>query len=282
MMELTPSTYYYRPKVPRVLRDQIEAELRDKIEHLQAEYSCFGHRTLKAQLQRHYGLVVNRKRLLRVMRVHNLFRQVKKRFIATTDSNHSYPIYPNLLKGLEVTGINQVWVSDITYIRVLTGFVYLAVILDLFSRRVIGWALSKSIRHELTVAALRMAIEARNPGTGVIHHSDRGVQYACDDYVALLDANGFQGSMSAPGNPYDNAFAESFMKTLKNEEVHLCEYESFSDVVERIPQFIEAVYNQKRVHSGIQYLPPAEFEAILQDEKRKGSLGQVTLKLAEY
>jgi transposase InsO family protein len=183
---------------------------------------------------------------------------------------------------LEVTGINQVWVSDITYIRVLTGFVYLAVILDLFSRRVIGWALSKSIRHELTVTALRMAIEARNPGAGVIHHSDRGVQYACDDYVALLDEYGFQGSMSAPGNPYDNAFAESFMKTLKNEEVHLCEYESFTDVAEQIPQFIEAVYNQKRVHSGIQYLPPAEFEAILQDKKRKASLGQVTLKLAEY
>jgi transposase InsO family protein len=282
MMGLSASTYYYRPKVPRALRDQIEAELRDKIEYLQAEYSCFGHRTLKVQLQRHYGLVVNRKRLLRVMRVHNLFRQVKKRFIATTDSNHKYPIYPNLIKALEVTGINQVWVSDITYIRVLTGFVYLAVILDLFSRRVIGWALSKSIRHELTVAALRMAIEARNPGAGVIHHSDRGVQYACDDYVALLDANGFQGSMSAPGNPYDNAFAESFMKTLKNEEVHLCEYESFTDVVERIPQFIEAVYNQKRVHSSIQYLPPAEFEAILQDDKRKASLGQVTLKLAEY
>lgn len=281
MMALNPSVYYYRPKVSRVVRDQAEADLRDKIEQLQVEYSCYGHRTLKVQLCRHYGLVVNKKRLLRVMRTHNLFRQVKKRFIATTDSNHKYPVYPNLIKGLEVTGINQVWVSDITYIRVLTGFVYLAVILDLFSRRVIGWALSKSIRHELTVAALHKAIEARNPGAGVIHHSDRGVQYACDDYVELLKEHGFQGSMSAPGNPYDNAFAESFMKTLKNEEVHLCEYESFTDVVEQIPRFIEAVYNQKRVHSGIQYLPPAEFEAILQDKKRKASLGQVTLKLAE-
>jgi putative transposase len=281
MMGLSASTYYYRPKVPRALRDQAEAELRDKIEYVQSEYSCYGHRTVKVQLWRHYGLVVNRKRLLRIMRLYNLFQQIKKRFIATTDSNHEYPVYPNLLKGLEVTDINQVWVADITYIRILTGFVYLAVILDLFSRRVIGWAISKSIRHELTVAALQMAIQTRNPGAGVIHHSDRGVQYACDDYVKVLKGHQFQISMSAAGNPYDNAFAESFMKTLKNEEVHLCEYENFTDVVERIPQFIEAVYNRKRVHSGIQYLPPAEFEAILQDEKLKATLGQVTLKLAE-
>jgi putative transposase len=281
MMEISASTYYYQPKVPRALRDQAEADLRDKIEHLQCEYSCYGHRTIKAQMQRHYGLVVNKKRLLRIMRSHNLFRQIKKRFIATTDSNHGYPVYPNMLRGMEVTGINQVWVADITYIRILTGFVYLAVILDIFSRRVIGWALSKSIRHELAVAALQMAIRTRTPGAGVIHHSDRGVQYACDDYVAVLKDHQFQISMSAAGNPYDNAFAESFMKTLKNEEVHLCEYEYFTDVVERIPQFIEAVYNRKRVHSGIQYLPPAEFEAILQDKKRKTSLGQVTLKLAD-
>lgn len=280
-MGLSASTYYYRPKISRVLRDEAEAELRDKIEQLQAEYSCFGHRTLKVQLRRQYGLVVNKKRLLRIMRAHNLFQQVKKRFITTTDSNHKYPVYPNLLKSLEVTGINQVWVSDITYIRILTGFVYLAVILDIFSRRVVGWAISKSIRHELTVAALQMAIRTRNPNPGIIHHSDRGVQYACNDYVEILKDHQFQISMSAAGNPYDNAFAESFMKTLKNEEVHLCQYESFTDVVERIPQFIEAVYNQKRVHSGIQYLPPAEFEAILQDKKRKASLGQVTLKLAE-
>lgn len=281
MMGLSASTYYYRTKMPRSLRDQAEAELRDKIEYVQSEYSCYGHRTVKAQLWRHYGLVVNRKRLLRVMRVHNLFRQIKKRFIATTDSDHGYPVYPNLLKGLEVTGMNQVWVADITYVRILTGFVYLAVILDIFSRRVIGWAISKSIRHELTVAALQMAIQMRNPGPEVIHHSDRGVQYACEDYVKVLKDHQFEISMSAAGNPYDNAFAESFMKTLKNEEVHLCEYESFTDVVERIPQFIEAVYNQKRVHSSIQYLPPAEFEAILQDKKRKATLGQVALKLAE-
>lgn len=215
------------------------------------------------------------------MRAHNLFREVKRRFVRTTDSDHGHRVYPNLLKGREVTGVNQVWVADITYIRILTGFVYLSVVLDIFSRRVVGWALSKRIDHELTLSALKMAIASRNPAEGIIHHSDRGVQYACGEYVAELEAMKFRISMSSAGNPYDNAFAESFMKTLKHEEVYLWEYESFTDVVERIPQFIETVYNRKRVHSGIGYLPPDEFETILRDEDRKQELGQVTLKLAD-
>jgi transposase InsO family protein len=281
MTGLVRSTYYYKPKVSRAERDRRDADLKDKIEYLQAEYSAYGYRTLKKNLLRHYELVVNGKRIRRVMRRHNLLWQVKKRFIKTTDSDHDYPVYPNLLKGLEVIDINQVFVSDITYIRILTGFVYLAVILDIFSRRVVGWALSKRIDHKLTVAALRMAIEAREPAPGIIHHSDRGVQYACKEYVRLLKEHQFEISMSAAGNPYDNAFAESFMKTLKKEEVYLWEYESFTDVVERIPQFIEIVYNRKRVHSGIQYLPPVEFEDILRDEGRKQMLGQVTLKLPD-
>ncbi len=281
MMGLSSSTYYYRPKVSRAERDRRDADLRDKIEYLQANYSCYGYRTLKEQLFKRYGMVVNGKRIRRVMRKHNLSMQVKRRFIKTTDSDHEHPVYPNLLKGREVTDINQVWVADITYIRILTGFVYLAVILDIFSRRVVGWALSKRINHKLTVSALRMAIQARNPATDIIHHSDRGVQYACQDYVEVLKEHQFEISMSAVGNPYDNAFAESFIKTLKKEEVYLWEYESFTDVVERIPQFIEIVYNRKRVHSGIQYLPPVEFEDILQDEGRKQMLGQVTLKLSK-
>ena len=281
MMGLNPSTYYYQPKVSRAERDKRDADLRDKIERLQTEFSCYGYRTLREQFLRQYGMVVNGKRLLRVMGKYNLFYEVKKRFIATTDSNHDHPVYPNLLKGLEVTGVNQVWVADITYIRILTGFVFLAVILDIFSRRVVGWALSKRIDHALTVTALRMAIEARDPAPGIIHHSDRGVQYACWEYVKALVGRKFEISMSAAGNPYDNAFAESFMKTLKKEEVYLWEYESFTDVVERVPQFIESVYNRKRVHSGIGYLPPEEFEAILQDEDRKQELEQVTLKLAD-
>ena len=279
MIGLKESTYYYQPKVSRQDREKADADLRDKIERLQANYSCWGYRTLKAQLFRHYGLQVNGKRILRVMRKYDLFRHIKRRFIKTTDSQHSYLVYPNLLKGLEITDMNQLWVADITYIRILTGFVFLAVILDVFSRRVVGWALAKRIDHRLTLEALRMALRTRIPRAGLIHHSDQGVQYACTQYVRELEEHEVYISMSAKGNPYDNAYAEAFFKTLKNEEVHLWEYESFTDVVERIPEFIEQVYNRKRVHSGIQYLPPEEFETILQDVHRKQSLGQVTLKL---
>ncbi len=281
MIGLSESTYYYQPKVPRQDREQADADLRDKIEKLQANYSCWGYRTLRAQLFRHYGLQVNGKRILRVMRKYDLFRYMKRRFIKTTDSQHSYRVYPNLLKGLEVTDMNHLWVADITYIRILTGFVFLAVILDVFSRRVVGWALAKHIDHRLTLEALRMALRTRKPRAGLIHHSDQGVQYACTQYVRELEEHEVCISMSAKGNPYDNAYAEAFFKTLKNEEVYLWEYESFTDVVERIPEFIEQVYNRKRVHSGIQYLPPEEFEAILQDVHRKQSLGQVTLKLPD-
>lgn len=279
MISLSQSTYYYTPKAPRKDRDQADADLRDKMETLQANYSCWGYRTLRAQLRLRYSLQVNGKRILRVMHKYDLFRQIKRRFIRTTDSEHAYPVYPNLLKGFEVTDVNQVWVADITYIRILTGFVFLAVILDVFSRRIVGWGIAKRIDHRLTLEALRMALRTRNPRAGLIHHSDQGVQYACTQYVKELKEHEVAISMSTKGNPYDNAYAESFFKTLKNEEVYLWEYESFTDVVERIPEFIEEVYNRKRVHSGIQYLPPEKFEAILQDEKRKQSLGQVTLKL---
>ena len=279
-MGISTSTYYYRPKISRAERDKRDADLRDKIEHVQIEYSCYGYRTIKHQLERAYGLVVNAKKLLRIMRKHNLFRHIKRGFIKTTDSNHNHPVYPNLIKGKEITDINQVYVSDITYIRILTGFVFLAVVLDVFSRRVIGWALSKRIDHTLTLEALKMAIELRKPEPGVIHHSDRGVQYACKEYVGELINNGFQISMSSKGNPYHNAFAESFMKTIKNEEVYLWEYESFTDVIDSVPRFIEDVYNRKRVHSGIKYLPPIEFEAMLKNNECKKELGQVILKIS--
>lgn len=277
MIGLSASTYYYQPKVPRADKEKADADLREKIENLQVSYSCWGYRTLKAQLFRHYGQQVNAKRILRVMRKYDLFRHIKRKFIRTTDSEHGLPVYPNLLKGMKVTGLNQVWVADITYIRIMTGFVFLAVVLDVYSRRVVGWAIAKRIDHRLTVEALKMAMRSRRPRAGLIHHSDQGVQYACAEYVKELEGSEIAISMSAKGNPYDNAYAESFFKTLKNEEVYLWEYESFTDVVERIPEFIEKVYNRKRVHSGIDYLPPEEFEAIVQDNHRKQSLGQLTL-----
>ena len=279
MMDLGSSTYYYKPKKSRKDKEKEDTDLCSKIEYLQSEYSCWGYRTIKPQLLYQYGMKINKKRILRIMKKFGLFRKIKKHFVRTTDSNHSFRIYPNLLKEKTVTGINQVWVSDITYIRILTGFVFLAVILDLFSRRVVGWAISKSLNHELTASALQTAIETRKPSPELIHHSDRGIQYACKEYIKILEDNNIQISMAGKGNPYQNAFVESFFKTLKNEEVYLWEYENFADVVERIPQFIEDVYNKKRVHSAIFYLPPREFETILQDEDRKKCLGQVALNL---
>ena len=187
-------------------------------------------------------------------------------FVRTTDSRHALPVYPNLIKNRQVHAINEVWVADITYIRIRSSFVYLAAILDLYSRRIVGWAISKRIDTELCLGALRMALETRQ-ADGCIHHSDRGVQYASAAYVALLRQHGLPISMSAKGNPYDNAFMESFYKTLKYEEVHLCDYETYDDVIERLPFFIEEVYNRKRLHSSIGYVPPTEFEDAVSNMK---------------
>jgi putative transposase len=180
-------------------------------------------------------------------------------FVRTTDSRHALRVYPNLLKSRQVRAINEAWVADITYIRIRSSFVYLAAILDLYSRCIVGWAISKRIDTELCVTALRMALETRRT-RGCIHHSDRGVQYASATYVALLRQHGLRISMSAKGNPYDNAFMESFYKTLKYEEVHLWNYETYDEVIERLPFFLEEVYNRKRLHSSIGYIPPTEFE----------------------
>lgn len=205
------------------------------------------------------------------MRENGLQCRVKKRrWIQTTDSNHRFRIYRNRIKNLEIKRINQVWVADITYIRLLTEFVYLAVIVDLYSRKIIGWPISRSLEAELTSAALRMAIEERKPLPGCIHHSDRGVQYASEAYVDILKEAGLEISMSRKGNPYDNAAMESFMKTLKQEEVYLWEYRTMADAIERLPQFLENVYNQKRRHSSLEYKSRAEFEK-LQELKLKAT-----------
>jgi transposase InsO family protein len=196
------------------------------------------------------------------MRQRNLLRKTKRRWIKTTDSNHRRRIYPNLTANLIVTVPNQVWAADITYIGIRNGFVYLAVILDLFARRAIGYSISRNIDTVLCLAALNMAIVNRNPPKGVIHHSDRGVQYASHDYVKALLQYGFLISMSRKGNPYDNATAESFFKTLKVEEVYLWEYRTLEDVQIRLPFFIQEVYNHKRLHSSLGYRPPVEFEEL--------------------
>lgn len=263
-MKLASSSYYYRPLTDLQERDRSDALLRDRIERLQGEFPGYGYRRLGRQLRRE-GIVVNDKKIRRIQREYQLFPIRWHSFkIATTDSNHGYKIYPNLLRGKTLTGIHQVWVADITYIRILTGFVFLAAILDRYSRKVIGWAISKRIDAELCLAALKTALETRKPPPGCIHHSDRGVQYACREYIALLEAANMQISMSRTANPYDNAHMESFFKTLKYEEVHLANYETYDDVLQRIPHFIEEVYNSKRLHSALGYLPPMEYEMAIQ------------------
>lgn len=256
-----PRSGFYRQGVPLESKeDASDAELRHQIQLICLEFSGYGYRRVTTALQRE-GWSVNHKRVLRLMRSDNLLCLRRKAFICTTDSNHQHEVYPNLAKEMVLTGLNQLWVSDITYIRLLEEFVYLAVILDRYSRRVIGWTLSRHIDVELSLAALRMAVGNRSIPEGLVHHSDRGVQYAAKAYVELLKEHRITISMSRRANPYDNAFAESFMKTLKYEEVLLNEYTSYREVQENIARFIEEVYNQKRLHSSLGYLPPVEFEA---------------------
>ena len=240
-----------------------------RIEAICLEFPRYGYRRVTAQLKREH-FPVNHKRVLRLMRESDLLCRVKRRWINTTDSNHGFPRYPNLVKDVVVSRLNQVWLADITYIRIRTGFVYLSAILDAFSRRVIGYAISTGLDASLTLGALRMAITKRQPSPGVIHHSDQGVQYASAEYTEELNAHGFQISMSRRGNPYDNATMESFFKTLKQEEVYLYEYETIDDARARLPYFIEEVYNRKRLHSAIGYVPPSEFEEwVLKLEKHE-------------
>jgi putative transposase len=239
--------------------DEPDLALRDEMQRIALEFPCYGSRRIAAELQRR-GQKVNRKRVQRLMREDNLLCLRKRRFVITTDSNHDLPVYPNLASRLVLTGLDQLWLADITYIRLELEFIYLAVILDAFSRREIGWALDRTLEAWLTLEALQMALRRRRAAPGLVHHSDRGVQYASTDYTDLLKVHGITISMSRRGNPYDNATCESFLKTLKYEEVYRSEYRDLDEARASIGTFLEKVYNQKRLHSALGYLPPAEFE----------------------
>lgn len=243
---------------------QEETQLRDAIQRIALANRRYGYRRVTAELRRQ-GLVANHKRVLRLTHQDNLLCMRSRPFVPrTTDSRHAWHVVPNLARGMIPTGLDQLWVADITYLRLLEEFAYLAVVLDAFSRRVVGWALESHLQASLAVAALAMALAARQPTRGsLIHHSDRGVQYACGDYTALLEAHGIQASMSRVGNPYDNAKAESFMKTLKEEEVDGRAYRDIDAARRAIGSFVEEIYNRQRLHSALGYRPPVEFEAQL-------------------
>jgi putative transposase len=270
---LSQSSYYADPKVSALEKEAFEADIRGKIEQVRVEQPMTGYRPLLRHLKRQ-GVVIGERKLRAIIAKFELQVRPKKRFVATTMSEHDKLRYPNLIEEMTIDGPNQVWASDITYIRIENGFVYLAVILDLFSRKVIGWQISKRIDAKLVVDALRMALARRCPKPGVIHHSDQGVQYLSDDYVGLLHQHGFYVSCSEKGNPYDNAWTESFMKTLKYNEVHLWNYRTILDVLDRVPYFIEEIYNKKRLHSALDYLAPEEYE-----KNNQGKTGRSKLKL---
>jgi len=259
---LSRSTISRRLKAPAATTSNKELELRAQIQSVALEMRAYGYRPITKELHRR-GVIVNHKLVLRLMREDNLLCLRRRAFVNTTDSNHKLTIYPNLARDLVLSNINQLWVADITYIRLRREFIYLAVILDAYSRRCIGWALARYLDVRLPLAALQMALQTRTVEPGLMHHSDQGVQYASLEYVALLQQHNIQISMSRPGNPYDNAKAERFMRTLKYEEIYINDYDTFAEVLTSVQHFIEVVYNQKRLHSAIGYLPPAEFEASL-------------------
>jgi len=252
---------YYRFQNPEkpVAEDM---KLREEMQKIAVEWPCYGSRRMAREL-RDRGWDINRKRVQRLMREDNLLCVAKRKFVVTTDSGHELKVYPNLAASMLLTDVDQLWIADITYIRLEEEFVYLAVILDAYSRRVIGWHLGEGLDNSLTLTALRMALGERRVRPGLAHHSDRGVQYASGDYTGLLEENGIAVSMSRKGNPWDNAACESFMKTLKYEEVYRTEYRNLADAHARIGEFLEKVYNEKRLHSALDYRSPVQFESTL-------------------
>ena len=262
LMNMARSTFYKRPHAGhRAAREKADTDLRVRIEDILAEFPAYGYRRVTHELRRR-GLVINHKRVARVMREHALTPHRVRAWLATTNSDHKQPIYPNLRSSITPEGPDELWVADLTYIRLTTGFVFLAVVLDAWSRRVIGYAISHLLDTRLCLAALDAALDLRQPRAGLVHHSDRGVQYASRAYRSRLAAHGIRGSMSRRGNPYDNAHVESFFKTLKHEEIFANDYSTIDDLTNRLPHFLEEVYNRRRLHSSLGYRPPEEFESV--------------------
>ncbi len=256
---LSRATYYRRAKQPQQETIQADQPLRSALHRIAGEMTDYGYRRMTRQLKRE-GMLVNSKKIRRLMREEKLLCSPQKRFVVTTDSDHDGVIYPNLAKTKQVTQPDQLWQADITYVRLPNGFCYLAAVIDAYSRRCIGWAVESYLDVRLPLAALEMALQTRTVTSALMHHSDRGSQYACSDYVDRLKQAGITISMSRRGNPYDNARAESFFKTVKYAEVHINEYRTLSEARENLSHFLEVVYNAKRLHSSLGYVPPVEFE----------------------
>jgi putative transposase len=250
---------YYR-QLEESAPDEAEMGVRKALQEIVlAHHRRYGYRRVTAELHRR-GMAVNHKRVLRLMRSDNLLALRLRKFVLTTDSQHDCQVYVNLAARMTLTGVNQLWVADITYIRLRSEFVFLAVVIDRFSRKAIGWALDRSLAARVAVAALQHAIALRQPPPGVVHHSDQGTQYASAEYIAMLTASQMMPSMSRPGNPYDNAFCESFIKTLKQEEIYCNQYADFEELSQHLEEFIVGYYNRLRLHSALGYRTPEEFE----------------------
>jgi putative transposase len=262
---------FYRFDEEGSTRMDHDLDLRDAIQRIALKWPSYGRPRITAELKRQ-GWKVGPNRVRRIMREDNLLCVRKRKFVVTTDSGHGRKVYPNLAGEMELSGINQLWVADITYIRLETEFVYLAVVIDAFSRRVIGWALDRALETDLPLQALQMALEQRQPDSGWVHHSDRGSQYASHDYTEMLKTHGCRISMSHKGSPWENGGCESWMKTLKYEEVYRQEYRDLAEARTCLQRFIEKVYNQQRLHSALGYRPPAEFEQVLLAQKHAGRL----------
>lgn len=254
------SFYRFDPDQPKA--ERTDMDLRDAIHKVALKWPSYGWRRVTAELRRR-GWTVNHKRVRRMMREDNLLCVRKRKFVVTTDSGHGRKVYPNLAAQMKLTGVDQLWVADITYIRLETEFVFLAVVIDAFSRRVIGWELGRNMEDDLTIAALRKALESRRPPPGLVHHSDRGSQYTSGDYIQLLKDHGAQVSMSHKGSPWENGACESWIKTFKSEEVYQQEYRNMAEALASIARFIDRVYNTERLHSKLGYRPPVEFEQSL-------------------